>query len=93
MMLRLGIGLYLFSSSFSRVVFLRIGFTCAHLKSSGNKPEQSDAFIMSVIGILKTSKHAFNSMVGSGSRSQDLLGDDMIIFLTSVVVAGSNDVS
>ena len=36
---------------------------------------------------------AFNSMVGSGSRSQDLLGDDMIIFLTSVVVAGSNDVS
>ena len=32
-------------------------------------------------------------MVGSGSRSQDLLGDDMIIFLTSVVVAGSNDVS
>ena len=30
-------------------------------------------------------------MVGSGSRSQDLLGDDMIIFFTSVVLAGSND--
>ena len=30
-------------------------------------------------------------MVGSGSRSQDLLGDDIIIFLTSTVVAGSND--
>ena len=31
-------------------------------------------------------------MVESGSRSQDLFGDD-IIFFTSVVVAGSNDVS
>ena len=72
---------------------MRIGFTCAHLKSSGNKPEQSDAFIISVIGLIKTSRHAFSSMVGSGSISQDLLGDDMIIFLTSVVVAGSNDVS
>ena len=32
-------------------------------------------------------------MVGSGSRSQDLLGDDMIILLTSAVVACSNDAS
>ena len=93
MKLRLEIGLELFSSSFGRVVFLTNGFTCAHLKYSGNKPEQSDAFIMSVIGIIKASRHASNSMVGSGSRSQDLLGDDMVIFLTSVVVAGSNDVS
>ena len=54
--------------------------------SSGNKPEQSD-------GLMKTSRHAFSSMVGSGSRSQDLFGDYMIIFSTSVVVAGSNDVS
>ena len=78
---------------FVRVVFLRTGFTCAHLKSSGNKPEQSDAFIMSVIGLIKTSRHAFSSTVGSGSRSQHLLGDNMIIFLTSAVVAGSNDAS
>ena len=48
---------------------------------------------MSVIGLIKTSRHAFSSTVGSGSRSQDLLGDDMIIFLTSAVVAGSNDAS
>ena len=47
--------------------------------------------MMSVIGLINTSKHAFNSMVGIGSRSHNLLGDDMIIFLTSVVVAGSND--
>ena len=48
---------------------------------------------MSVIGLIKTSRHAFSSTVGSGSRSQDLLGDDMVIFLTSAVVAGSNDAS
>ena len=95
---RLEIGLQLFSSSFGRVVFLRIGFTCVHLHLhvymfSGNKPEQSDAFIMYRIGITKTSRHAFSSMVGSGSRSQDILGDDMIICLTSMVVAGSNNVS
>ena len=49
--------------------------------------------MMYVTGIINTSRHAFNSMVGSGSRSQDLLGDDKIIFLTSVVVAGSNEAS
>ena len=61
-------------------------------KSSGNKPERSEAFIMFVIGLINTSLHAFSSMVGSGSRSQDLLGN-MIIFLTSAVVAGSTDAS
>ena len=49
--------------------------------------------MMFVIGLINTSTHAFSSMVGIGSRSQDLLGDDMIIVLTSVVVAGSNDAS
>ena len=49
--------------------------------------------MMSVIGLVNTSRHAFSNMVGIGSRSQDLLGDDMIIFLTSVVVASSNDAS
>ena len=48
---------------------------------------------MYVIGLIKTSRQAFSSTVGSGSRSQHLLGDDMIIFLTSAVVAGSNDAS
>ena len=47
--------------------------------------------MMSVIGLINTPRYAFRSMVGSGSRSQDLLGDDMIILLTSAVVAGSND--
>ena len=70
-----------------RVVFLRTGFACAHLNSSGNKPEQSDAFIMYVIGLIKTSRHAFSNTVGNGPRSHDLRGDDIIIFLTSAVVA------
>ena len=74
-------------------VVFRTGFTCANLESSGNKPEHSDAFMMSVIGLIITSRHAFSSMVGSGSMSQDLLRDDMITFLSSAVVAGSNDVN
>ena len=49
--------------------------------------------MMYVIGLINTSRHAFSSMVGTGSMSQDLLGDDMIIFLISVAVAGSNDAS
>ena len=32
-------------------------------------------------------------MVGGGSRSQDLLGNDVIIFVTSLIVAGTNDAS
>ena len=49
--------------------------------------------MISVIGLINMPRHAFSSMVGIGSRSHDLLGDDMMIFLTSVVVAGSNDAS
>ena len=44
-------------------MFLRTGFTCTRLKSSGNKPEHSDVFMMSVIGLINTSIHAFRSMV------------------------------
>ena len=46
--------------------------------------------MMSVIGLNNTSMHAFSSVVGIGRRSHNLLGDDKIIYLTSVVVAGSN---
>ena len=56
-----------------RYVFLGTGFTCAHLKSSGNKSEHSGAFVMYIIGIINTSRHVSMSIVGSGSRSQDLL--------------------
>ena len=45
-------GLKLFRYSLGRDGFLRTGFTCAHLKSSGNKPEYSDAFMISVIGLV-----------------------------------------
>ena len=49
--------------------------------------------MMFVFGLINTPRHAFRSMVGNGSRSQDLLGNDMILFLTSVIVAGLNDAS
>ena len=49
--------------------------------------------MMSVFCLISTSRHAFKSMVWSGSRSQDLLRNDMIIVLTSAIVAGLNDAS
>ena len=73
--------------------FLIIGLLWACLKSSGNKPEHSDACMISVMGLSNVSRHAFNIMVGSGSKSQDLFGEDIIMFLTSSTVAGSNDTS
>ena len=75
MKLWLEIGLELLSCLLKNCVYLRT------VKSSGNKPEQSYAFMTYAIGLIKTSRHAFSSMVGSGSRSQDLLGDDIIILL------------
>ena len=53
MKLRLEIGLQLFSSSLGRVAFLKTGLICVHLNSSGNKPERSDTFMMSVIGLIR----------------------------------------
>ena len=67
--------------------------TWACLKTSGNKPEHSDAFIIYVIGLSNVLRQDFNSMVGSGSSSQDLFGEDIIIFFTSSAVVGSNDTS
>ena len=46
--LRLETGMQLFRLSLGRNVFFRTGFTRAHFKSSGNKPEHSDASMMSV---------------------------------------------
>ena len=60
------------------------------LKSSGSIPEHSDALMMSVIGLINTSRHDFRSVVGSGLGSHNLLGHGMIIFLTLVIVAGLN---
>jgi len=56
-------------------------------------PDHSDAFMMSVIDLINASRHAFRSMVGSGLRSHDLLGYNMIIFLTSAIVVALKDVS
>ena len=61
--------LWLFRLSLGRCVFLRTGFTHAHLKSTGNKPEHWYAKMMCVVVVINTSRHAFRNMVGSGSRS------------------------
>ena len=49
--------------------------------------------VLFVIGLIKTSRHAFSSTFGSESRLQDCLGDDVVIVLKSAVVAGLNEVS
>ena len=48
--LRLEIGKKLSRFSLGKIYFVRGGLTCACLKSSGNKPEHSDAFTILVIG-------------------------------------------
>ena len=79
--------LSLFRSAVDKYVILRTGYTCARLKSSGNKPEHCDAFTMSVIGIIYASKHAFRSGMGREHRIYSL-EDDSTIILTSAIVAG-----
>ena len=60
---------------------------------SGKTPEIKDKLTICVIGTNKTSKQDFNNSVGIGSRSHVLLGEFIIIFLTSSAVAGSKEVN
>ena len=53
-------------------------------------PERSDAFIIIIIRPNNKSRHASSSMVGNGLRSRNLFGD-LIVFLTSPIVAGVNE--
>ena len=50
-------------------------------------PERSDAFMISVIGLINTLRHVFRSVVWIRSRSKDLLGNDMTICITSAIVS------
>ena len=57
---------------------------CAHLKSSRYKPEHSDSFMMYVIGLINTSRQTcFLEFDLERADFTGLLGDNMIIFLTS----------
>ena len=79
-------------SSFDKDGFLSRDMTCAVLKMSGKTPEIKDKLTICVIGTNKTSKQDFNNSVGFGSRSHVLLGELIIIFLTSSAVPGSKQV-
>jgi len=61
-------------------ILLRTVFTCAHLQSPGNKPEYKDAFMMFVTGLIKTTRHAFSSMVVVGRGHRIYLGTKWIYF-------------
>ena len=65
---------------------------CAVLNVDGKTPVCNDLFTMSVMGMISESIHDFNRVVGIASRSQDLLGEDMISFFTSSCVAGLKEV-
>ena len=61
-------------------ISLRTVFSCAHLQSPGNKPEYKDAFMMFVIGLVKTTRHVFMSMVVVCRGHRIYLGTTWIYF-------------
>ena len=79
-------------SSFHKDGFLSRGMICDVLKMSAKTPEIKDKLTICVIGTNKTSKQDFLNSEGIGSRSHVLLGEFIIIFLTSSAVASSKQV-
>ena len=68
----------------SSVDFFKRGVTTACLKDGGTIPVRRDSLMISVIGIMRLSMLSLRIDVGSGSRQQDLEGDEIIISLTSL---------
>ena len=66
------IGLQLENSSQSRVRFLISGCTFPFLSDVGKTPVFKEVFIVSVIGLARTSVDCFKTQVGKGSRQHDL---------------------
>ena len=60
-----------------------------HLKSEGTVPEEREAFMMVVIGLIRISMFSFNMLVGMGSKSHDFVPEDRIIFLTKFSLTSS----
>ena len=54
------------------------GVTCAHFKSDGNTPEDSEMLKILVITGTNVPTQFFSKEVGIGSNLQDLLDDDEI---------------
>ena len=69
----------------------------SQLRAVPDMPYHTDRRLMnmlrSIVIMGKVSRHAFSNVVGNGSQSQDLIGDDMIIFLTSSTVVDVKEAS
>ena len=68
--------------------FLISGVTWASLKGDGTKPVDKESLTILLMVLSKGVRHCLRRVVGSGSRLQLLGGDDMMIFVTSSIVAG-----
>ena len=68
--------------------FFRSGVTIACLKSEGKIPSERDRLIRCVMGWVKESMQAFNSLVGIRSREQEELEEPRIIVRISCSVTG-----
>ena len=72
-----------FISFLGRDVFFSSGLTWASLKFWGNVLVYIEMVIMSVMGVINTSRQFFNTVVGMGSRSHDFDDELKISFLIS----------
>ena len=68
-----------------------MGVITASFRTSGTDPDAMDKFTILVKAGSSASKLFFNSHVGSGPRTQDLVGDFIIILLISSVETGLKD--
>ena len=70
--------------------FFGIGVTIACLKDFGMYPVDKDLLTISVNIGSAESRHFFSKNVGIGSNAHDLVGESMMIFLSSSVVTCGN---
>ena len=73
--------------------FFNRGTTIAYLRQSGNTPEHNDLFTISTISGIMQSNCSFNSLVGTGSKSQLVGGERFTIIFSSSEVTGKNSLS
>ena len=87
---RFDTGLKFFKISQSRLAFFNNGERKARFNSGEKSAHSSEAFTISVSTGAISSMQSFRTEDGIGSREHDLLGDDLIILLTSSTLTGRN---
>ena len=80
---RLETGRKFFRTSGSKSAFFRSGVTKARFKEAQKSPVESERFTSRVITVRRDDKQDLTSQVGRGSRLQDALELDLIVFATS----------